>query len=498
MRIAIISFQDNTDIIGAKYIHAFLLSHKYESHLILQPNSDVKADIAIFKFIEEHNIEIIGISLMSNEHFRVNHFAKELKRRFNTIPLIFGGIHATIAPEECLSAGDIAVIGEGEHTFLELVRCIEQNKGYRKIPGICYKNNGHVNLNPCRALEKDIDMFPFPQHLPQNMYVAHKGRVNRMNEELFNLYSRYNGTFPNLITTRGCPYSCTYCCNSVYKSLYGNLQIRKRSVESVISECLDIITQRKDYLSLNIQDDCFLAYDENWINDFSEQYRYKVRLPFIIRTTPRHITKEKLVTLKKAGLAMVMIGLQSGSDRINKEIFKRNVTSKHFLNAAKMVKEADLCGYYDIILDNPYDTEEYILETLKVALKIPKPFQFQLFSLCLYQGTELFKKATKEGLLFADPRINDNEQIAPTTLNKLICMVPTVPAPLIEYFSRHRNNVLIIIIINLFNFFNTAILKPFSFLKLMHRAYGSNLRTTIKLIRLFSKTAIGKMLKKME
>jgi radical SAM superfamily enzyme YgiQ (UPF0313 family) len=500
LNIAIISFQDNTDIIGAKYIHAFLIAHNYKSHLILQPHKDPKSDNAIFEFIEEHNIQLVGISIMSSEIFRAFLFAKELKCRFNSIPLVFGGIHATIAPGDCLSVGDFAVRGEGEHTFLALIRCLDENKDYHDIPGLCFKKDDTVHANPLPALEQNIDTFPFPQHFPQNIYVVHKNNLTLMNQKLFKSYSRYSGTFPNIITTRGCPYSCTYCCNSAYKKLYGSSynRVRKRSVESVISECLEIIQQNKDCLSLNIQDDCFLTYDKEWIDVFTEQYRNKIKLPLIIRTTPKHITKEKLAALKKAGLAFVMIGLQSGSDRVNKEIYKRNVTSREFLAASNLVKDAGLFGYYDIILDNPYETEEDILKTLEVILQIRKPFQFQLFSLCFYQGTELHEKAKKDGISFIDPRLDDYGVLSSNSLNKLVHMVPTVPAPMVKHFIKNRDNGLVKVVINLFDFLNTVILSPVSFLKMMHLAYGSNLHITVKFIKAFSMTAIGKVFKRTE
>ena len=500
MNIAIISFQDNTDIIGAKYIHSFLVAHNHKSHLILQPHSDTRSDNAIFQFIEENNIQLVGISLMSSEFFRASHFAKELKYRFNSIALAFGGIHATIAPGDCLSVSDFAVRGEGEHTFLALIRCLDENKDYHDIPGLCFKKNNTIHTNPLSALEQNIDIFPFPQHLPQNMYVVHQNNLSLMNQKLFNSYSRYNGTFPNIITTRGCPYSCTYCCNSAYKNLYGSCynRVRKRSVKSVISECTEIIRQNKGCLSLNVQDDCFLSYSKEWIDDFSEQYRNKVRLPFIIRTTPKHIKKEKLAALKRAGLAVVMIGLQSGSDRINKEIYKRNVTSRDFLAATNLVKDVGLSGYYDIILDNPYETEEDILKTLEVILQIRKPFQFQLFSLCLYQGTELHEKAKKDGISFIDPRLDDYGVISSNSLNKLIRMVPSVPAPMVRYFIKNRDNGLVTVVINLFDVLNTVILSPISFLQMMYHAYGSNLHITVKVVKLFSRTAIGKMFKRTE
>lgn len=490
MNIAIISFQDNTDIIGAKYIHAYLRLYNHKSYLMLQCNPECGSNASIFKFIVDNNIEIVGISLMSNEFFRAYQFAKEFKSRFKAVPLIFGGIHATIAPEECLSVGDIAVRGEGEHTLLELVRCIEERRDFSELPGICLKQNGQFKLNPLRALETDIDKFPFPKHLPEDMYLVHEKNVLRIDKALFNSVSRYGGKFPNIITSRGCPFSCTYCCNSALKELYVHYPVRKRSIESVISEILEITLEHKNCFSLNIQDDCFITHNNDWIAEFARQYRGKVHIPFVIRLTPRHVNRENLTLLKKAGLMMVMMGLQSGSDRVNKEVYKRHVTGDTFLNATCIIKNVGLAAYYDIILDNPYETEEDTLKLLRVILQIPKPFQFQLFSLCFYQGTELYKRAIQDGVSFVDPRIDNYGRVSSTTFNKLVDMTPTVPALIIKYFIRYRNSRLMIGVINICVLFNAAILKPVSFLRLMHTAYGSKILTTFQLVRYFYKTAI--------
>ncbi len=495
MNIAIISFQDNADIIGAKYIHAFLEANNYKSSLILQTDPDCSSDAAIFEFIAENRIDVVGISLMSYEFFRACQFAREFRSRFKGIPLVFGGIHATIAPDECLMFCDIAVRGEGEHTFLELLRCLEEQRDFSEITGICLKQDDQVKLNPPRPLEANIDVFPFPGHLPRNMYVVRKKKLLQVDKRLFRSISRYNGTFPNVITTRGCPFSCTYCCNSALKELYEKYPVRKRSVTSVINEISEIISEFSDCFTLNIQDDCFLTYNNEWIREFAREYRSKINVPFVIRTTPRHINRENLLLLKEAGLIMVLLGLQSGSDRVNREVFKRNTTSEMFLSRIEMIKELGLSAYYDVILDNPYEFEEDVLETLKVILHIPKPYQLQVFSLCFYQGTELHKRAKADGLPFTDPRVDNYGQLASTTLNKLISMAPTLPVAMIEYFAKHRNRRLVRLLISFFMFLNTVLLKPLSFLVLLHKAYGSKLLNTFRLIRFFSRTAVSKLLK---
>jgi anaerobic magnesium-protoporphyrin IX monomethyl ester cyclase len=490
MNIAIISFQENTEIIGAKYIHAYLRSQNHKSYLVLQCKKDPGSDVAILKFIADNHIEVVGISLMSCDFFRASQFAEQFKTSFSNIPLVLGGIHATIAPEECLAIGDFAIRGEGEHTFIELLRCLEEKKDYSGLEGICFKENGKIRINPPRKLEENIDIFPFPKHLSYNWFVVDRKEVRRMDLKLFRSYSRYNGKFPNIITTRGCPFSCTYCCNSALKELYVRYPVRKRTVESVIKEIVEIITEHKDCYSLNIQDDCFLTYNIEWIQEFAREYHAKVHLPFVIRTTPSHITKENLTLLKEAGLMMIMMGLQTGSERINREVYKRYVPTETFMKAAFMVKDFGLAAYYDVILDNPYETDEDIIKTLDVILQIPKPFQFELFSLCFYQGTELHKRAVEEGLLFTDPKTDNYTRITLTVFNKIICMTPTLPRAVIKYFIRKRKNRVVRGLISFSMAFNTVFLMPVSFLKIMHRAYGSNVFFTLKLIRNFGKTAL--------
>ncbi|MFW9942199.1 MAG: radical SAM protein [Candidatus Thorarchaeota archaeon] len=185
-----------------------------------------------------------------------------------------------------------------------------------------------------------------------------------------------------------------------------------------------------------------------------------MKLPFFLRTTPKHLTEEKLLELKEAGLNWIFTGLQSGSDRINREVFKRNVSSQEFLQVANMVSNAGISGYYDIILDNPYETDEDRMKTLKVALSIRRPFQLQLFSLCFYQGTELADKAIVDNISHESPKEKHYGILAPSLHNQLVRMVPTYPAGIIKFLSRLRKIGIIRYFIKLCNLINLTFLEP--------------------------------------
>ncbi len=494
MNIAIISFQDNTDVIGAKYIHAYLNSQNQNSYLILQPHSNPASDTSIFTFISDNNIEMVGISLMSCEYMRACKFATEFKSRFSNIPIVFGGIHATVAPEECLLVGDIVVRGEGEHTILELVHCLENKLDYSELEGICFNLDGKIKVNPPRALERDIDIFPTSKHLPDKMYVVHNNIVLKMGKKLFALYSRFNGRFPSIKTTRGCTFSCTYCGNSAFKELYNHYPVRKRSVKSVIDEIVELISEHKDSVAINMQDDCFLSHNSEWIQEFAKQYKSKVNIPFKILTTPNHITIEKLTLLKDAGLMLIMMGLQSGSERVNREVYKRSISNETFLKATILIRNLKIAAIYDIILDNPYETEEDLLKTLDIILKIPKPFQLQLFSLCFYQGTELYKRAINDKLLFDNPKTHEFK-LSASILNKLIYLTPTFPVSLIKYFIKNRSKRLVMLFITIAMLLNTFVLFPLSLLRIMHFGKGFNFYATLKIIMPLKNTASRKIFK---
>jgi radical SAM superfamily enzyme YgiQ (UPF0313 family) len=415
--------------------------------------------------------------------------ASSIKAAIPAALVVFGGIHATVDFEDCLQQGDVVVRGEGEIAFLDIVRRVACGENIDGAPGTCIKRNGHYVENPPAPLVDDLDTLPFPRHLPPEMYIVHHGQVLPMDRPLFTEYARYGGRFLNITTTRGCPFACTYCCNSAYRKLYPKWAIRSRSVANVIEELVSEKSAHPDLITVNIQDDCFLANSPEWLSDFADEYKAQVGIPFILRTTPAHVRHEVLVPLKQAGLAWIMLGLQSGSDRVNREVYRRPVTRSRFLEATRIIHEAGICAVYDVILDNPYETESDILETLETVLSIPRPFQFQIFSLRFYKGTELQQRLVRDGIGAVDPRLN-YFVFVPTVLNRLIKMAAVYPPKVVLRLALHRHRFLCRVVIQLLSFISDAVLTPFSYLCLTHKAYGAKMTTTCSLLGCLAKTFV--------
>jgi radical SAM superfamily enzyme YgiQ (UPF0313 family) len=152
-------------------------------------------------------------------------------------------------------------------------------------------------------------------------------------------------------------------------------------------------------------DDAFFLYKLEEIIDFSKRYRETIQLPFVITgATPSTLTKEKLSPLVDAGLTFIRMGIETGSER-TKSLYKRNYSNEQVLSASRVLNEfRDKIGppQYDIILDNPWETDEDLVNTLMFLTGLPAPYKIRPFSLTLYPATELYEKAKKDGIITDD------------------------------------------------------------------------------------------------
>jgi radical SAM superfamily enzyme YgiQ (UPF0313 family) len=210
-----------------------------------------------------------------------------------------------------------------------------------------------------------------------------------------------------IMPSRGCPYSCTYCCNSALNRLYrGQKIVRKRSINNVIEE-LSLAKGQLPFLKrITLADDGFLfAYTESEIKDFSTKYKERIQIPLrVTGITPRTIKREKLLPLVDAGMEAIRMGIQTGSENTRK-LYERPETNKEIVRAVRLIHDlGDSVKHtkYDIILDNPWETEQDTVKTLLFLSRFPVPYDLATFSLTLYPGTKLYSRAKSEGIISDD------------------------------------------------------------------------------------------------
>lgn len=344
--------------------------------------------------------------------------------------VVWGGIHATTAPEECLHHADYVCVGEGEQTLLDIAEALKEGQSLEGICNLCYLRDGEIVRNPLHPLQLNLDQYPISGQIPPSSFVLHGNKVIPLSSRLLRRYRTYRGGVYKLMISRGCPHNCTYCVNHLLRARYGQWPMRWRSVNHVIRELEAVrgVGPRIDFV--DISDDCFLSADIEYINEFARKYKARIGVPFIIKGTPRYFSREKMDLLYGAGLAWVNMGLQSGSKRICQDVFKRNVFPEEFLATARLVSEYRVAAYYDVIVDNPFETLEDRLSTIEVLMQTPKPFYLLLFSLRFYKGTTIRTMAEELGAsgewiddLSQDYRVRDA-----TLTSDLLAMTPLLPS----------------------------------------------------------------------
>jgi len=378
MNVLLISVQNNLDALGTKYLHYYLLNHGYNSTILFLTdfNSEDKNTLeTIRNFVNDREPGFIGISMMSLEYYKSRDITMYLKENGCEIPVVWGGIHPSIDPEMCLKYADYVCIGEGEKTIVDIADAVKNKKTLNTINNLCYTDNGTLRRNPLYPRIADLDEIPYYDHLPVNSYIYDNDTISQLDRKLFKRHARYLGTTYTIISSRGCPFSCTFCCNNFLSRLYDSKKIRRRSKENILAELEKAKQDHPELEYVNFLDDCFLAANRTYLEELAELYKEKIGLPFIARGIPIFIKHDQLNYLKDAGLAWLSLGLQSGSDRICTEIYKRKSLKKDFLRAAKIVNDLDIAVFYDVITDNPFETEEDALDTIETLIETPKPIK---------------------------------------------------------------------------------------------------------------------------
>lgn len=343
--------------------------------------------------------QLIGISFMTLYFDRAVQVTKHLKKELK-VPVIWGGTHPTHKPEEALQYADIVCLGEGELAMAELAEKMEQGKDYRNVKNLWFQDSNYHNSS--HPLIEDLDQLPYWDFNLENHYIYHQKSIVRMNDKLL---ERYLPRLPDLddklqiayrtMSSRGCPHRCSFCASSAQASL------RRRCVDNVIDELVKMKKSFPFVKIISLFDDTFFAAPEKYFQQFSASYKEKVGLPFHTQCSPNTISRKKMDYLVDAGLIFTEMGIQTGSENI-KKIYRREVSNKKILDAAYLINEYRgrlRPPDYHIILDNPWETTEDVLKTLKVVSELPAPFGLCIASLIFFPGTKLYDRAKAEGLI---------------------------------------------------------------------------------------------------
>jgi len=391
----------NYEDLGTKIISSLLNKHNFETVIVYlkEQNTNVskfpteKELDLFFELIKREQPEVVGFGFKSCFSQYVNEITKQLRQRLYKGKIIYGGVHAILCSQECIEHADLVCTGEGEHAMLELCRRIAEGESYNDLTGFWVRQGDKIYKNPVRPLIEDLDSLPIPDFENRKEYFIDMDIIATDYCEA----SRDPGDYYQIISSRGCPFRCTFCGNTALISHYKGKgrYLRRRSPEHVVAE-LELAKKYTSRHKVLFNDDVF-CFDENWVNDFVKEYKKRVNLPFRALTHPRFTDPEILSKLKDAGLFYLKMGIQSGSSRTRKEVFDLRTKDEEILEAADTIHKLGITKEYDVIMDNPWETRKDKAASIKMFLKLDRPFYLSTYSMVYYPKTVLTERGLDEG-----------------------------------------------------------------------------------------------------
>jgi len=381
----------------------------------LEGRGDIPSDVYLYpeKVLEQIAEQcvgslLIGISFMSNYYDRVMQLCRFLRENLD-IPVVLGGIHPTLKPEDCAPYADYLCIGEGEEAVVELALHLARSEGAPAIENIWPVRNGFPVMGPLRPLIRNLDRLPFPDYDLLDDYVFCEDELLRMTPDLLQFFLQegpvktVTGTaYYVMLTSRGCKFNCTYCCNTALRKKYPNQTwLRYRSPESIVEEAA-LVRSRMSFIgSVFFCDDSFLDRGLSELDRFRQLYKERVALPFFCLSTPFGVSQEKMEVLTDAGLRYIQMGIQTGSPRTTR-LYGRSITNEKLLEVTDVLhgfSGRTLPPRYDVIVDNPFETSKDVAQTVRLLSRVKRPYFIQYFCLTLLPATDLLRLALEEGLI---------------------------------------------------------------------------------------------------
>ena len=326
--------------------------------------------------LDRYSPKIIGLSCSSASVGPCLYMAEEAHKR--GILTVFGGMHPTIMPEETLlnKHVDFIITGEGEKNFAALCEAVMSGKEPAGIPGVGWKQNGHAVISPSAALESDLESFPFPDR--DNLVFA----------------DRHSAFLGSMITSRGCPYPCTFCSG---EKMHHRL-VRYRPVDGVIKE-LRLLKEKHDVSYVTFYDDFLVSNRKRMVSICEALIAANLGITWGGFSRADSVDPQLLQMMKAAGCIYIGMGVESGSDRTLDKI-RKGYKREDAADGVRMVQNAGINVGISMVIGFPFETERDIRDSIDLIEELNVPTNVNTFT--PYPGSEIYSECQQRGLISKD------------------------------------------------------------------------------------------------
>jgi anaerobic magnesium-protoporphyrin IX monomethyl ester cyclase len=388
---------------GVRMLSAVLRRDGFDAPILFMKgwrNNDVQpptaTELRLFEdFVAREAPDVIGFGLGTPYLSIVADLTRRV-RRVSGAHVVWGGVHATISPEDCIDHADSVCVGEGEEPLLELATAVRDGTPVESIRNLWVRRGDRVTRNPLRPLTQDLDSLPFETLAEARMAVIDNDRLRQGNPSDDNALYR-------VMASRGCPFHCAFCYNSQYREIFDGLgpYHRVRSVDHVLDEIERAVRALPRLRRIRFDDDSFV-FPRAWIDEFVRKYPRRIGLPFDILLNPEATHFRTLRALRDAGLVHVQVGVQSASESELSDHYARKGSNARILEVGRELQQLGIEVTYDVILDNPLASERDKQAMLELLLELPRPFNLFLYSLTVFPKSELAQTLLAQGLITED------------------------------------------------------------------------------------------------
>lgn len=334
--------------------------------------------VDMLEYVAKLRPDVIAYSSSTGEakHYLV--LNQKIKERFPEIFTIMGGPHTTFYPEVIKQSSlDAICVGEGEGAFADILDALEANSSLENISNIVTPKKLGFTL---RNLVEDLDTLPFPDYAL-----------------LYDNTGMGNYPLKSFITSRGCPYDCTYCFNACWRKLYKDkgTYVRRHSVDYVIED-IQKVRERWPLSTVKFYDDVFAYRVDDWLEEFVKKYRKLVGLPFFILTRADLLTEDMTKLLKWAGCRTISMSIEAGNPEIRNKMLRRQMSDKQIIQAHRICDKYGIFTFTNCIVGLPGATVENDIESVDLSIVCKVDWvEFIIFH--PYPGTQLADECIEKG-----------------------------------------------------------------------------------------------------